>query len=70
MEYLTKQASMYGLNIRAVLGRFNRVSYYEVISKDEKVLANIHDVNEAYWLQRDDNFMSELLTRKKILIIK
>lgn len=70
MEYLIKQAKLYGLNIRIVQDRFNRVSYYEVVNKDEKVLANIYDVNTAYWLQRDDNFMLGLLTRKEILIIK
>lgn len=70
MEYLIKQAKLYGLNIRVVRDRFNRVSYYEVVNKDEKVLTNIHDVNTAYWLQRENNFMSGLLTRKEILIIK
>lgn len=70
MEYLTKQANMYGLNIRVVLGRFNRVSHYEVVDEDKKVLAKMHDVNTAYWLQRDNNFMLELPTRKEVLIIK
>lgn len=70
MEYLIKQAKLYGLNIRVLRDRFNRVSYYEVVNKDEKVLANVYDVNTAYWLQRDDNFMLGLLTRNEVLIIK
>ena len=70
MDYLTRQADIYGLNIRVVFGTFRRVSHYEVINKNKEVLACIYDVNAAYWLQKDGNFMSGLPTRGEILIIK
>ena len=70
MDYLTKQAKLYGLNIKVIKNCRNRVSYYNVLNKEGKTLASIYDINNAYWLQREDNFMLSLLSSKEVLVIK
>ena len=70
MKYLTKQANLYGLSIKVIKNCRDRVSCYNVVDKDGKTLASIYDVNKAYWLQREDNFMLSLLSSKEVLVIK
>ena len=70
MDYLTKQANLYGLSIKVIKNYCDRISHYNVVNKEGKTLASIYDINKAYWLQREDNFMSSLLSSKEPLVVK
>lgn len=70
MDYLTKQANLYGLDIEIIKNCRDRVRHYNVVNKEGKTLASIYDVNKAYWVQREDNFMLSLLSSKEVLVIK
>lgn len=70
MDYLTKQANLYGLSIKVIKNCRDRISHYNVINKNGKTLASIYDINNAYWLQREDNFMLSLLSSKEVLVIR
>ena len=70
MDYLTKQANLYGLSIKVIKNCSDRISHYNVVDKEGKTLASIYDTNEAYWLQREDNFMSSLRSSKELLVVK
>ena len=69
MDYLTKQANLYGLDIEIIKNCRDRISHYNVVNKEGKLLASIYDVNKAYWVQREDNFMLTLLSSKEVLVI-
>ena len=70
MEYLTKQANLHGLDIKVIKNCRNRVSHYNIVNKEGNLLASVYDVNKAYWMQREDNFILSLLSSKEILVLK
>ncbi len=71
MEYLINQCLLYGFKIKELDGnRFSKTGFKVYDIETGFTVAIIKDIQKAYWLQRNENFISSLKKSEELRVIK